>query len=448
MGAAALLTACNQGGDEEETAEIPTSEAESFYTADENGQVSVYMFSKDVPEGTKITNQMVEKVTLPIENLPTNLITDILDARGKYTTRDFYKGDYVIKNQLTDEKPAGTEIDISTSKRDFVVVTDYIEADTGKDLYTSLQAIIDKNPGRTLFFPDGEYVISQPLLTSSVPKNSTSFYLSSGAVLRAADNWRSSDTVDALIGFGTVDSNNDIQTPGSNFYVMGGILDGNGKTSGVCVDKSRETLIKDVLIKDVYCGISIYNGINNKSADADIDDVTIIGNGKLYSVGIKCDGLDNTISNVRIYNTQIGIDASAPSFISNCLVENTAKLPDAVGYKGTLEWASNCVAVDCAVGFVMKGGLYEQCRAVWTYAAEGEHVAFSGNSFSSVILSCKAEFFAGSSNNYFLKAPQGGNGKVISPVFDKTLVEAGDVAEYYVPGYSAIISPAVTGGKD
>ena len=53
----------------------------------------------------------------------------------------------------------------------YVVVTDYIEANTGKDVSDALQKLILDNPHRTIYFPDGEYVIAKPICTPANPKN-------------------------------------------------------------------------------------------------------------------------------------------------------------------------------------------------------------------------------------------------------------------------------------
>ena len=52
-----------------------------------------------------------------------------------------------------------------TSERGYVVVTDYIKSGTGKDVSDDIQRVIDTHPNRTIFFPDGIYIISKPILT-------------------------------------------------------------------------------------------------------------------------------------------------------------------------------------------------------------------------------------------------------------------------------------------
>ena len=52
----------------------------------------------------------------------------------------------------------------------YVVVTDYLEANTGKDVSDAIQSIIDSNPMKTIYFPDGEYILAKPICTSGKPR--------------------------------------------------------------------------------------------------------------------------------------------------------------------------------------------------------------------------------------------------------------------------------------
>ena len=311
-----------------------------------------------------------------------------------------------------------------------------------------MQELIDKNPGKTLYFPDGEYVISESLVTSSEPSMSNSFYLSSGAVLKAADSWEKSNTKRALICLGLKANVNNINTPGSNFYVMGGLLDGNGIADGVMIAAGRETLIKNVVMVNVVCGVYIAYGSNNGSSDSDIDDVTIIGNGTPGSIGIYVYGNDNTISNARISNVGTGISATNCTLMNSCTIENTAGLANTVAFQtGGSAWVSNCVSINYDVGFSGAGarGFFKQCTARWTVDAESsaEHTAFkSSGKLKAAIVGCKAEFLASAqAKNYFLRADVGGAGRVVSPVFDGTLVCSSDATAKYLEDNSAIILP-------
>ena len=60
----------------------------------------------------------------------------------------------------------------------YLIVTDYIKADSGKDVSDELQKLILDNPNRTLYFPDGVYLISEPICTPANPIHSVSLVLS------------------------------------------------------------------------------------------------------------------------------------------------------------------------------------------------------------------------------------------------------------------------------
>ena len=459
---AVFMTSCNKEdpSDADATDEVEQgSESDAIHELNENGKVEVLVFNTDAPKGTKISKKMLDVIEMDPENLPRNVVTETSKVTGKYATKDFYKGDYVIAKRVSDTKPLEVNGDtvnqeITKSDSEFLVVTDYVKANTGEDLYDNLQMLINKNPGRTLYFPDGEYIISRSLKTYSEPKKSTSFYFSSGAILKAADTWKNEDQLRALICLGTVEVKpvNDIRTPGSNFYVMGGIFDGNGKADGISIDGGRETLIKDVVIVNTRYGIHIKEGTNNKSSDSDIDDVTIIGNGLSNSIGITMIGLDNTVSNARISNVKTGIQTSGGVFLNNCTVENTTDMENVVGFSGGEAWVSNCVAINCDVAFSVGGkrGFYKQCMAIWTKDTGKTSVMFDcgGGKLGCALIGCEAEFFDKESANLYLRAGAGGKGRVVSPVYDPALCDASDCTSAYVEDGTNVLSPIPVNKED
>ena len=112
----------------------------------------------------------------------------------------------------------------------YVVVTDYVQPNTGEDVSDALQALILANPNRTIFFPDGEYLLSKPICTPANPVNAVSLKLSAFAKLKAMDSWTEKE---AVVRMGAAEPYNTIYIPGSNYYFEGGIIDGNGKANGL-----------------------------------------------------------------------------------------------------------------------------------------------------------------------------------------------------------------------
>ena len=70
-----------------------------------------------------------------------------------------------------------------------ISVSDYVAPNCGKDVSDILQKVIDENPNRTIYFPDGEYIISKPLCTPADPTKSVSLRLDDFAVIRASEDW-------------------------------------------------------------------------------------------------------------------------------------------------------------------------------------------------------------------------------------------------------------------
>ena len=164
-----------------------------------------------------------------------------------------------------------------------ISVSDYVAPNCKKDVSDTLQRIIDENPNRTIYFPDGEYLISKPILTPADPLKSVSLKLDNFAVIRAMDIWTGDE---AMIRLGGKEEANNIVTPGSNYGIEGGIIDCRGIAKGISIDSGRETFIRNLSIKSAVIGIHIKYGANWGSSDADVFGVNIMGNGTKDALGL------------------------------------------------------------------------------------------------------------------------------------------------------------------
>ena len=163
----------------------------------------------------------------------------------------------------------------------YIIATDYLPADGVTDISCFLQALIDNNPNRTIFFPDGTYLLGRPVLTPADPRMSVDLQLSNFACLKAAEAWESDS---AMLRLGGKLPANDISLPGSNYGINGGIIDCSGRAKAISIDGGRETYIRNVNIKNAVVGIHIKSGANNGSSDADINSVNIVGTGSVDSI--------------------------------------------------------------------------------------------------------------------------------------------------------------------
>lgn len=299
----------------------------------------------------------------------------------------------------------------------YINVTDYINK-TG-DVSEVLQKIIDDNPNRTIFFPDGEYVLSKPICTPADPVKSVSLKLSDFAHIKADENWNLNE---ALIRLGGKDPENDNFTPGSNYGLEGGIIDGNGKANGVAIDSGRETYIRNCSIKNTKIGIHIKHGANYGSSDADIFGINIVGTGEKDSIGILIEGWDNTFTNIRICKAFVGVKLCSsgnmlrnihPLYIyGNEEADNTFE--ESVGF---MDCSGNnfydyCYSDQLATGFYIKGDLssiFQSCFG-WYYRESGKyHCAFHAEGkFNSIVSNFKVGFKQGQKNNIMLKTGESG----------------------------------------
>ena len=286
------------------------------------------------------------------------------------------------------------------SGRGYVVVTDYIKAETGKDVSDDIQRIIDTHPNRTIFFPDGIYIISKPILTPADPQKSVALELSNFAIIQAAEDWTSEE---AMIRLGGKDAANNISMPGSNYYLKGGVIDGRGIAKGISIDSGRETAIRQMSIKNTTIGIHIKHGANSGSSDSDISDTNITGNRKPDCIGVLVEGYDNTLTNMRIGGVHIGVLLrSAGNSLRNIhpLYYNSDEhYESSCGFIDEQEnnWYNFCYSDQFAVGFLSHGGrsFYDHCFAYWYNNKQKRHIVFkSTRRFKSSVVSMNAECIA------------------------------------------------------
>jgi hypothetical protein len=399
--------------------------------ATEPQMIEVPIFTSDVEFAKKITPDKVTTKKIYVDALSATMITKVEDVVGKYAAVALYAGDFAYTGKVSRKKPVqqldASEVEKTRNK--YIDVSQFVEPNSGIDVHAALQEIIDNNKHKTLYFPDGEYIISKPLKTSAAAASSTAFYLSDNAIIKASDNWNDSDG--ALIELGGAEVANDITTPGSNYHFIGGILDGNSKARGISLASGRESLVSKVKIINATVGIYIPEGVNSKSSDMDIEDIDIIGFGAT-SKGIVSIGLDNTFTDVRISNVKVGVENSGGSFFRGISVRLDKNQP----YEGTVafvtsgvSWFYSCTSENMQTAFQFSGGYSGSAPVVkdfsirWT-EAKGAQTAFDikGN-FASTCSNGVIDFFDASTENSILKVSGQKNGKFLDVLADTELCD-------------------------
>lgn len=315
-------------------------------------------------------------------------------------------------------------------EKGYVIVTDYVKANTGDDVSDAIQALILANPHKTIYFPDGEYILAKPICTPANPDNAVSLELSKFATLKAADTW---DCGEALVRLGAAEPFNCITKNGSNYGITGGIIDGNGVANGISIDSGRESLIEKVSIKHTFIGIHVKHGANSNSSDADVLNVNIVGNNKKGSIGVFIEGSDNTFTNMRIAGVQFGFKIIGSSQLMrniHPLYTFSGELADEEVFKESCAFwddtgfhsiYSNCYSDQFAVGYRMRDGarqVYSDCICYWYTGKGGKQVGFHADGrFNSVLRSCnvfsrhECAFKA-----YLTETQEGGNGVICYPL--------------------------------
>ena len=456
-----MLSACDKNTSEDGNDDRNT---------DSGVTVQAVRLKNSLEKGEIISAKDIEAVDEKESNLPEGYIAKRVDVIGKRMLEAAEKGTYLaasmieggvnedkenneidyeaLRNELKAELLAELEHEIATGGIDasslgYVLITDYAMPNTGEDVSDAIQKAIDENPHRTIYFPDGEYILGKPIATSGHPDRAVSLNLSNFAVLKASDNWREQE---AMVRLGGAEAANNIHLAGSNYYFSGGVVDGNGRAKGIAIESGRETLITRTSIKNTQVGIHIKRGANSGSSDADIVTVNIVGNAKPDSIGVLLEGSDNTLTNMRIAAVQTGVLInSGTNSLSNIhplfiyAPELHDRNPDMYGEVDLIDysksigfddvgngtnWYDFCYSDQMATGFRFRSGsaVFQNCFVMW-YNTNGSHeIGFDCTGrFNSSILNCQVWLKSGVETCIFLRVAEKGFGVVENPIFNDNL---------------------------
>ena len=429
--------------------------AEDDAASDSPFEMTTIVFAtKTLEHGSKITSSSVELREVPAYNAPTNAITSLEEVVGKYAYGTTYEGDYFYKGKFSNTKQVENNSHlllqaVGLCHAKYLNIGDYIRPNTGEDVTKIIQDLIDKNPQRTIYFPDGEYIISRPICTPGDPSISVSLWLSDGAVIKASNSWSTTSTNTAMISIGGKNQLNTHMPIGSYYSLQGGTIDGGTRCArGVSIDSGRETLVKNVRIINSELGLEIKKHPNYGSTDADIEDITIVGSGKAGSIGFKVVGFDCTATNIKVYNCAKGahIDGGGTLMKNIQIYSDTGRTNDIGIYEGENagNWYYNCSVENYGTAFKLKGHLstVDRCYAKWTTADCRKQVMFdiSDTNMALVLGNCKAEFYDNTTQNAFLLGGSSGNGGVEAPIYNPSKIthSADNTSKRLISG-SAII---------
>ena len=302
-----LLSACLYGCNGSASDETPAAES----NADE---VEVVIAAVNISAGEKITPDKVETVLMDSKYLPEGTILADSDVVGKFAKGNIYKGEFFLADKISKNRP-GSELDnsadtngdgaIDFSDAGYIVVTDHLVVDSQKDMTDDIQRLIDENPGRTIYFPDGIYTISKPLTTSADPEKAVSLKLSNFAQIKADSKWTRGEP---LIKLGATDMKDGITNADNRYSVDGGVFDCSGLADGIWVMNAGTVDIRYSAIKSAVVGVWIKADENGNGPVVDVYSVSIVGNNTTESKGFLIDTDGNTLTNINPGNIYTGVE--------------------------------------------------------------------------------------------------------------------------------------------
>lgn len=243
---------------------------------------------------------------------------DYKDGNG-----NFYKIRNILNTDIIDNKKIvalrNKNLIAELIEENYINVKKYgVYGDGIHDDTLSIQYIIDNFNNRTIYFPDGNYLISNKIVVKQTTLNN--FKLSNNAKIF------SNTEIDCIfeIGIDTTDGTFDKEKNSFVRHFTGGILDCENSHCAIKTTSNAPSLyLKDVVISNVdYYGIIIDKDNLYNSSNAYIENIYITGkssNSSNSSTAIQLNGFDNKLQNILTIGTKKGIEInSAGNMLTKC----------------------------------------------------------------------------------------------------------------------------------
>ena len=399
--------------------------------ASEDGEVSLVKIVravKNIEEGEKISADSLEVIEIRAVDCPINAIEAIEDVTGKYARSKIFAGDYLfaakLSAELIVEDEEGGEADDGVK---YTLIGDYAELVENGDYTVAIKKAIGENPGKTIYFPDGVYTVSEPIVISAENDKSVSIRLSAYATIKAASSWADKNASVVRIGVGSID---DKMIESRNVYISGGIIDGADVASGISIEGGRDILISNMTINNTLCGIHIKEPDNATDAiGADIENVTIMGDGSAESVGVLVEGTNNSLTNIKAFDVSCGMkctDTGSDNIFRSIQAIATGAAAADASLAGFIDLSTGnhydaCCSDQFATGFSFDSdahSVYNDCFVNWRNADNQRHVGFEATGkLGALISNCTVSHTDDvATDAYLLVAEEGGEGVVLYPI--------------------------------
>ena len=432
-----LLSACASPSEEPEMAEGIVEYALALRAID------------DIAVGEGLDADKIQVARVRTDSMPEGTYSAIEDIDGKYALSHISSGDFITAAKVSDTQPEILFDDVSREPDDldqidpyelgYVVITKYLSFAEGGDYAPAIKKAIEENPAKTIYFPDGDYVIKSPIVIPTDPSKSVSLRLSSHAVITAAD-W-GEDKTEAMIQIGCeqADEPEALSEPlmgeldfsqERSISIIGGCLYGSKMASGIAVGGGKDTYIYNVSIKRVYNGIHIKRADNEFGATyVNVDNVNIVGMEASDSSGVLVEGSYNTFSNMRIASTNYGVLCTETGsnnsfrFIHPLVVGLNRPQSYTVGFwdKSVGNNFDACYSDQFSTGYRVEEisrSVFNGCLCYWYSERNNYHVGYeSSGKLNSIIVSGKVlNKYNVATEAYIYVRAEGGQGVVLYPI--------------------------------
>lgn len=182
----------------------------------------------------------------------------------------------------------------------------------------AIQFCIDNFPHKTLYFPSGNYLISQSLNIKSGNEYQVNFYMEHNARI-----FTNTPLEELLNIGGTISGTWSRNNIGNIVTIYGGTFDAHNTQRAIYLsaDRKQTRLLNLNIINVEIYGIYIDRnlGSTSMSTDALLDTISVTGNGdySLNNTGIYLYGTDNELNNIRITSIKYAIDINGGGNLFN-----------------------------------------------------------------------------------------------------------------------------------
>ncbi len=387
----------------------------------EEGLITVLRFTENLSAGKRITSAKVQELTVFTSDVPTGTLSITLEELTNntyYTSEQVFAGDFLTESRASTEKPSNDVLDDKDNSYEGYVVA----KPSKSDCYDTLQKLINDNLGKTIYFPDGTYNISKPLVVPTAPENRVSLKLSQYAVIAVnnSDSWNLGDPV---IHFGADESykEDDSESVGSRAFITGGTINAKNVATGIKIEGMGNVTVHHMAIKNAVTGIHILT--NN----VHVDSITGTGNSTINSIGILVEGSYNILSNFRMCQIHYGIKLTkGQNVLRNIhpLISTMRDSQKSIGFWDLSEgnFYDYCYSDQFAIAFKVADGnssVFTGCESYWWSPDNKIHYGFYvDGKFDGVINTTRIVMChpKEADNAYIVVKTPGGDGKIVNPL--------------------------------